>query len=363
MTKKKIAFVIGALTAGGAERVISTLSNEFISDFNVTIITFRKTEPFYRLDHAVTVISCFDEISQPNSFLESIKLNYKIYKRITQIVKDLNIDLLIGFITQANIKTVLAAKKNKIPCIISERSDPFKSDIPRFWLILRKLIYPRANSIVVQTKKVKEIYQKMLNHENIVVVPNPISTDFTELATSEVKKEKIILSVGRLNNDKRHDLLIKAFKTLSPKDWKVLIIGFGSNKSKLQKLINDLDLSHQIEIKSNIKNIEDYYRRASLFIFTSRAEGFPNVLLEAMYFKLPCISTDCNYGPSDIITNGQDGFLIPVDNQSRLVAKMDQVIKDEDLRTIISQNGHKTALKYKSKIVTRMWKNIISKHI
>ena len=203
----------------------------------------------------------------------------------------------------------------------------------------------------------------MLRHKNIVVLPNPISSDLSELRKNEIKREKIILTVGRLNNDKRQDKLIRAIYSLNLEDWKVIIIGKGPNKKKLNNLIKNLNLSNKIEILSDIKNIHDYYLRASIFVFTSKAEGFPNALLEAMHFGLPCISTDCNYGPSDLITNGKDGFLVPVNNQDILVQKIDELIKDDDLKKSFEKNAIETSLNYTSKKVTEKWKTIINQHL
>ena len=361
--KKKIAFVIGALTPGGAERVISTLSNGLIEDFEVTIITFRKSDPFYRLDERIKVVSCFDQIEKPTSVLGSLKLNYTILKRVTHIVKAEQIDLLIGFITSANIIATMAARRNRIPSLISERNDPLKKDIPKFWLFLRKRIYPKADHLIVQTEKVKAIYTEMLKSDRITVLPNPISSDLSKLRTTHPEREKLILTVGRLNNDKRHDKLIKAVHRLKLKGWKVIIIGKGPNKTKLTNLIESLNLSDQIEILSGIKNIQYYYSKASIFVFTSKAEGFPNVLLEAMHFGLPCISTDCNYGPSDLITDGKDGFLVPVNDQEALEEKIDLLIKDKALQKIFSANAVQTTENYTSDKVTTKWKSLINAHL
>lgn len=361
--EKKIAFVIGALTPGGAERVISTLSNALVEDFDVAIITFKKSTPFYRLDDRIKVISCFDKIDKPTSVFGSIKLNYNILKKVTAIVKNEQIDLLIGFITSANIIATLAARRNGIPSLISERNDPLKKDIPRFWVMLRKLVYPKADNLIVQTEKVKTIYTNMLKHKNITVLPNPISSDLSKLRKNDVNREKIILTVGRLNNDKRHDKLIKAVDSLKLEGWRVIIIGKGPNKKKLINLIESLNLSNQIEILSNIKNIHDYYMKASIFVFTSKAEGFPNALLEAMHFGLPCISTDCNYGPSDLITDGKDGFLVPVNDQEALIEKIDKLIKDDELKELFSKNAVETSSNYTSEKVTEKWKNVINQHL
>ena len=363
MTKKKIAFVIGALTPGGAERVLSTLSNGLVKDFDVNIILFRKTKPFYPLDEKVKVISCFDTIEKPTSAFASIKLNFKILNRVSAIVKNEQIDLLIGFITSANIIATLAAKRNKIACLISERNDPLKKDIPHFWLILRKLVYPKADCLIAQTEKVKVIYQNMLKIDTISVLPNPISPKLSKLRDHKVKREKIILTVGRLNNDKRQDKLIHAFHKLNLTDWKVIIIGKGPNKVKLNALIDNYQLNDKIKILSEIKNIHDYYNKVSIFVFTSKAEGFPNALLEAMHFGLPSISTDCNYGPSDLIADGENGFLVPVNNQDIFVKKLRELINNENIKKSFSVKAKESTIKYEDTYVINSWKTLILKYL
>lgn len=362
--KKKIAFVIGGLTPGGAERVITNLSNSLSANFDVTIITFFESEPFYKLASSVNVVSCFEKLPKPTSFLSSLKLNYTILKKISTITKENKIDLLIGFITQANVKAVLAAKLNKIPCLISERNDPLKNDIPKFWVLLRKFIYPKANCLIVQTERVRQVYERMIKTKEMVVLPNPISSELSKLRnTYDINREKIILTVGTFNDDKRQEKIIHAFNELKLNNWQLILLGDGLNKTKLEVLVEKLNLSDKIHILPKAKNVHDYYNKASIFAFASKAEGFPNVLLEAMHFGLPCVSTDCNYGPSDLITDGKNGFLVPVNDQDTFVKKMDQLIKDDNLKVLFSKNAIETSMNFTSDIVTEKWKTAINRYL
>ena len=362
--KKHIAFVIGALSPGGAERVITNLSNSLVKDFKVTIITFIESDPFYTLNDSVNVVSCFKELKNPKSFLGSLKLNYSILNRVSKITKEEKIDLLIGFITQANIKAVLAAKFNGIPCLISERNDPLKNDIPKFWVILRKYIYPKANCLIVQTEKVKQVYERMIKAKEMVVLPNPISTELSKLREDySTNREKIILSVGTFNNDKRQERIISAFHELQLNNWKLLLIGEGPNESKLKALIKELNISDKVKTLPKIRNVYDYYNKASIFAFASKAEGFPNVLLEAMHFGLPSLSTDCNYGPSELITNGENGLLAPVNDQTIFVDYLQKLVESEELRLSFSKESMKTTEKFLDTHVTSSWRNLILKHL
>ncbi|WP_179345059.1 glycosyltransferase family 4 protein [Winogradskyella ursingii] len=358
--KNKIGFVIGALSSGGAERVISTLSNELIEHFDVVIITFLTAEPFYPLDERVEVIPCTSGNKKPSSGLQSLQLNYSLVKKVSNIVKIEKIDLLIGFITSANIIAVIAAKLNGIPSIISERNNPQVENVPKFWVFLRKHFYHRADRLVLQTQGVKNIYKESVNAEKLLILPNPISSDLSNKRDISVKKDKLILTVGRLIKNKCHDDLINAFKTINPQGWKLVIIGTGSEKKKLNQLIIDLDLSDRVTIMSKVKDIHNYYNKASIFVFTSKTEGFPNALLEAMHFGLPAISSDCNFGPSDLIVDGENGFLIKVNDKNDLVEKLMILLKDKQLQQQFSENAKKTTEDYVSEKVVLKWRNLIN---
>ena len=359
--KKKIGFVIGKLSSGGAERVISTLSNNLIEKFDITIITFYKSQPFYNLDQRISVVHCEEFPKKSLSTIQSIRLNYILLKKISKILKTAHIDIAVGFITSANILTVLASKLNKIPSIICERNNPLMEDVPKFWVILRRLVYPRADTIVLQTQGIKKIYKGKIRSNKIVVLPNPISAELSQLRGSNIKREKLILSVGRLDKNKDHEILIKAFSSIHPKDWRVIIIGDGNKKKQLTKLIEDLNLSNKIKIISKVKDIHEYYNKSSIFAFTSKTEGFPNALLEAMHFGLPSISSNCDFGPSDLIENGINGFLIPVSDQEELINKLTLLIEDKNLRNKFSENAKETTKKYTSENVIIFWESMINR--
>lgn len=360
---KKIAFIIGGLASGGAERIISNLSNQLIKNYSVTIITFKKSEPFYKLHHSIQVIHCFDTIKSPTNIFASLKLNYSLIKKIIKILKKEKINLSIGFITSANIITVIASKIVGIPSIISERNNPIIEDVPKFWRILRTFVYPRADYVILQTNGIKEFYKDKISTLKIGILPNPISKELSEERNTAIAKKNIILSVGRLTKNKCHSILINAFKDIDIHNWEVIIVGNGDYKSYLETLLKDLNLSDKVKLIEATKDISTYYNEAKIFVFTSRTEGFPNALLEAMHFGIPCISTDCQFGPADLIKDGVNGYLIPVNDQEKLRERLLLLMSNENLRNSIGKEAELSTQQYDSSIVQQKWTEVIERFI
>lgn len=362
-SRKKISFLIGALSPGGAERVISNLSNQLIDTYDIVIITFKKSSPFYSLDDRIKVIYCKEFIDKPKSFLSSLKLNYQLTKKVSSIIKQEKINLIIGFITSANIIAVIAAKLNRIPSIISERNNPIIVKESKFWDTLRRIFYPKASKLVLQTAGVKQFYNNKVQDKNIVIIPNPISPELLLARNNNITKEKIILSIGRLEKHKRHDLTIKAFKNIKQEGWKLIIAGVGPEEDELRKYIKKNQLTDKVELVGKITEIETYYNKSKIFVFSSQYEGYPNVLIEAMSFGIPTISSNCDFGPSDIITEGENGFLFPVDDQNELEKRLESLINDENLREKFSKNSILKTKKFKTNLVANQWDEVIKSFI
>ncbi len=170
MKKQKLAFIIPSLKAGGAERVVSTLSNHLIDNFEVTIIVLYRCEPFYTLDNRIKLIYIKEVYSAQQGVLKSILNNISFVNSIYKHLKALNSDIIIGFTTTANMYAVMASRILKKPCIISERIHPEYGSISKMWYKIRKILYPKANALVVQTEAIKEYFETFLIlHKNFCV--------------------------------------------------------------------------------------------------------------------------------------------------------------------------------------------------
>lgn len=365
MAKSKIAFVIPSLSGGGAERVVSTLSNELIDRYDITIITYTESIPFYQLDSRITILCCRKNEAQSKSLWQGIKNNYILYKNILHIVKSNRIEIIIGFMTNANILSVLVGKTLGISTIISERIDPKSSQTSFVWNKLKKYLYPKSDVLVVQTLPIKNYFSNWIPERKLVILPNPLYHSFSEAIEKkeQPKRDNIILNVGRLTTQKGQEMLIKCFAKINPPNWKLKLIGTGHLEDFYKKLISDLNMSEKIEMLGVKKNIIPHYQQAKIFAFPSQYEGFPNALTEAMYMGLACISTDCPTGPSELIEDGLNGFLVPVNNSNLFEEKLNKLILDENLMKVFSERAPLAVKHLEAKIVVAKWEALIQNQL
>lgn len=359
MEKTTIAFIIHALGSGGAERVVSTLANELANKYRVVIITYSKRKPFYPLSSAITLFHCEEELPTSQNFFQSMRTNYSLVAKISRFLKQENVKLSIGFMTSANILAILASRLNKIPVIISERNNPYLAKVPLFWKVMRRLSYSKASFLIVQTAEVRNYFSKFLSDEKLVIINNPIAPDLTAGKDEQFVKENIVLNVGRFIPGKAQDQLIKAFGAINHQGWKLHLIGSGPKAHDYEQLIKSLDLQSSVELLPPTKNIELHYNKARIFAFTSLSEGYPNALIEAMHFGLPCISTDCPTGPSEIIVNDNNGFLIPMNDQRALQEHLELLITDSTVRSRLGKQAEKSVERFETSTIVKRWQNVI----
>ena len=176
-------------------------------------------------------------------------------------------------------------------------------------------------------------------------------------------KRKIILASGRLHKFKQFDLLINTFSSLEGDfpDWDLVILGDGEERKDLSSLSFSLGLENRIYLPGSVGNVSDWYERADLFVLSSSVEGFPNVLLEAMTYGLPCVSFDCDTGPRDMISSGVNGVLVdPKDKELGMTAALTQLLTDKDFRNKLSTNSILLRDKYSVKNIMQEWDRVLS---
>ncbi len=359
--KVKIGFVIYSLTHGGAERVMATLCNYFSKNYEVVLITLIEKERFYAIDSSVELRQLNDSPRQSANPILALYHNYLDLRKLKRIIEKNQVNVLISFTTSANVLSILAAKQAKIPCIISERNNGANAPINGFWKFARNRFYKLADYLVVQTEGNKQFYASIVTKSKIKIIQNPISPTINTTPSDDIKSQTRlhILTVGRLNDNKAQNVSLQALSLLKDLDWEFAIVGDGAKRDDLQQLSVELDIADRVHFTGAVKNVGHYYQMADIFVFTSRSEGFPNALMEANYAGVPSISTNCDFGPSEIITDGEDGFLIPVDDVQALQEKLRLLLTDEALRNRFSKNAHNRSSRFELKKIAASWEDLI----
>lgn len=355
---KSLCCVIHSLGVGGMERVMSILINDFYYSKNMdvhVIFIGKKPQVFYKIPDKI-------KLHFPDFEFDNFKRYHSIFKTILFLrnrVKKINPVAVLSFGEIWNNLVLLSLLAIDTKVFVSDRSKPSKN-IGFFNEFLRRLFYPKASGLIVQTQYAKDRASLLGYNNNICVIPNPI---YSLNKKAKCKNNNIVLSVGRLIDTKNYDRLIKMFIELNPHNWRLVIVGGDSmphsNYNSLNRLISDLGATDKVCLAGLQSNTLDYYLEASIFAFTSSSEGFPNVLGEALSAGLPVISYDCEAGPSEIIINDYNGYLVDLFDDESFKERLSFLINDRKLRQRMSDNALKSIAKYDSKIICNKFYNFI----
>ena len=302
---------------------------------------------FYSLPQVVSIHKPPFTFNNHLRFLYSLKT--LLYLR--HEVKKIQPYSILSFGERFNSLVLLALIGKKFPIYISDRCRPNLS-LGRLHNFFRWLLYPKSKSVIVQTITAKEIYQEMLPKAKLTVIGNPIRKISPR---SEILRENIVLTVGRLIDSKHHDELIKLFVEIDMPDWKLIIVGDDAikqqNKQRLQNLVKKLKFDDRIVFAGSQNDVDKYYLRSKIFAFTSSSEGFPNVIGEAMSAGLPVVAFDCIAGPSEMITNNKDGFLVQLFDYHLFKEKLAALMTDPVLRDQLGKEAKNSIKQFSSEII------------
>ena len=335
--KSKIALFLPTLVGGGAEKVSVTLANSLVNlGYPVDFVLSNAVGA--HLSTLDPKISLFD-LKQKRiltSFLGLIK-----YLREQQPA------ILISGLSNANTAALLATTLTHLTCKVlilhhNSWSQVLKNNPPPmeyFLFFLSKILYPRAAKIIAVSNEIADELARMKTIKPIHVeyIYNPVVTP--ELIESSRQKpnhpwliektEPVLIGIGRLVQEKDFENLIRAFhKVQQQVACKLLILGEGPDRPKLEALIKQLGLSERIELPGFVKNPYAFLAYSDLFILSSRSEGLPTVLIEAMACGTPVVSTNCISGPAEILENGKYGALVPVGNVDMLANAMIESLRN-----------------------------------
>lgn len=352
MDAKKITFILGGLAKGGAERVVSNLSNQFIEKgYDVHIITLLTDSIEYDLNPKVKVINLS-------------KNNIAYYKLILFWIKNLHKYFLensdrkvISFFIKINLIAIVASSFTKVKLIVSERTDPFSDGRSSFLNFLSYVLYKKCNYVVYQTEELASFFYKYFK-KRTVVIPNPVV--IKEYLCNQEPKENIIVSVGNLKEAKNYFMLIEAINRIKDRldGYKVIIYGEGILRRDLENKIKSYNLENTIFLPGSINDVQEKIYKARLFVLTSNYEGMSNALQEAMALGLCCIATDC-LGTKEIIMNNESGFIIKKNDDCDLANKIIYLISDDETRKKLGYQAFNYSKKYSIENVIAKWEKIL----
>jgi glycosyltransferase involved in cell wall biosynthesis len=248
-------------------------------------------------------------------------------------------DVVCSFLSNVNVAAILAGRLAGIPAIVvSERTYPPAAGLSRGWNLARRVLYPFADAVVMQTSDGLRWLRAAIPPARGFVIRNPVELPIAQVppllqpAAYCADGRKMLLAVGRLSPEKRFAMLVEAFSGIAGRnpDWDLVILGEGPLRDELEAQVQRLGLKDCVHLPGRVGNAQDWYDRANAFAMTSSVEGFPNVLLEALASGLPALAIDCLTGPSELVEDEVNGVLLPGNSDTgELSAGLERLIRSQ----------------------------------
>lgn len=333
----KIGFLTYSLGGGGAERVLTELADELIrQEYEVDIFVFDAHNIKYSINSKIRIVYCREQENKEN-YIERLK-------RLRQKIREEKVDIFFAFSLSMAGLARLSTIGMAVKVVGSERANP--KMYSKKQKLLMKWVIPFCHGMVFQTKGAKNCYPKCVQRKGIVI-PNP-APQIKKLAPVMNSDMIRICSVGRLAYPKDYQTLLKAYQKyllLYPQS-RLSIYGEGVLKEELLSLAKTLGIENKVTFLGFKKEIISELKNYDMFVFSSRAEGMPNALIEAMAAGLPCIATDCEFGPVELIQNAENGLLVPIGDVDAMAENMCWIARNKEKAILMGKEASKVQQKY-----------------
>lgn len=355
-----VAMLIGALTRGGTERVLVNLAEYLIQNgYLVTVVTQYQKEGEYSLNPAVKRILS-DITDEETSSSRIVNFKRRFFK-LRNIWKQERPDVILSFIGKNNMMAILTSRFLKIPVAVSVRGEPAMEYYNSWMRFMARHLFKLADGVILQTRQCYDFFPEAVR-KKAVILRNPVSVSFFR-ERYEGEREKELVAVGRVDANKNHEMLIRAFADVADQfpEYRLTIYGEGELKGKLTELVSKLGMQRKIFLPGAISNVQDAIYKARIFILPSNTEGVPNTLIEAMILGLTVIATDCPCGgPADLIEHGVNGLLTPVGNVEKMKENLHKTLNDLQKADLMGKNAAKTGDIYQPEKVYKEWENYLN---
>ena len=372
-SKYKIVYCTPALySAGGVERIVSVKASYFadVLGYDVTVIVTegKGRTSFFPLSDKVKVVNFelgFEELWRASFFrkvLLYLQKQRQFKKLLTAELMRIRPDFTISMLRrEINFLTDIPDGSKKIGELHVNRanyrnfekneSNALKRLFARLWMdsLVRKL--KKLDRLVVLTEKSRDAWPEL---SNVEVIPDPLPFQI------EVKSDlhaKRIITIGRYAYQKGYDMLLRAWAEIEKKypDWQLAIYGMG-NLDSLRNQMKDLGIAEdRCLLNGPVNDVTKEYLNSSVFVLPSRFEGFGLVIIEAMSCGVPVVAFNCPMGPDEIISDGEDGFLVPVGDVHALAEKLQTLMQNQELRMKFSETAYRNSARYRIEKISNQW--------
>lgn len=346
----KIAFVVGSLAGGGAERVVAELCSELAKgQHEVSVVLIASNRCTYDIDKRVQVVDC-----TKTDFVRGLSFFNRV-KNIRKALAELEADICVSFTVAVNLYSILACAFTRCKLILAERNDPRFDPTSKLSRLMRRVLYPFADAYVFQTDGEKEFFSRRIQKRS-VVIPNPVNPMLPEPFVGE--RSKRFVTAVRLEPQKNLKMAIDAFVMVHKKypEFRFEIYGEGSLRDSLEQYIKDLKMEEAICLKGNSKNLYKDIRDAFAFVLSSDYEGMSNSMLEAMALGIPTISTDHpSGGARAVIDDHKNGLLVSVGDTNAMAAAMLEMIETQGLAKAFSTRSVATRKLLDATLISSLW--------
>ena len=360
----KILLTITTVGAGGAKRVLTLLADALVArGHEVTLMTLdSRGNDFFSVSPGVQRIAL--GLHQPSrTWLTRWYGNVRKVGAMRSAIERICPDAVVSFLTEVNILAIIACAGRCTPVLVSERVDPRTHRMTRLRDWLRWFTYRRAAGLVVQTRAVAEwMSASRAGLPPVTVIPNPVLPPCAPATRVPQGSRPYLLAAGRLTWQKGFDVLIRALALLVGQgvDLDLVIAGEGWGEERaLQELAVELAVSERVRFLGRVTDLSAWLADAFAFVLSSRYEGFPNVLLEALASGTATIATDCPSGPREILEPGGLGMLVPCEDPAAIAAAVTSLQTDAALRNRLRERGPAVLERFGLDAVTGAWESLL----
>lgn len=328
---KRIALFINSLQKGGSERVMVNLA-EYLhaKQCEVILVTQYKKENEYDITDQIKRVYSEPEKER----LQGGRIHNFIerFRTLRGIWKTYRPDVILSFLGKNNLMAILTSAFLPVKTAVSVRGEPTMEYEGSKMQTLARFLFRYADGVILQTSQVLAFFPKRVQ-KKAVILPNPLNPLFLRERYAG-SKENVIAAAGRLDENKNHTMLIRAFSLIEKEfpEMKLVIYGEGESREKLEKLIEEKGLGGKISLPGSVSDVASHIEKVRIFTLTSNTEGMPNSIIEAMCLGIPVIATDCPCGgPAELIRHGENGLLVPVGDEKALAEAFRQILLSPDL--------------------------------